>query len=241
MKILAIDIGGRTTDILVYDNRIELENSSKFILSSPTHYFADEVRKTEENLVVYGRQMGGGSFARAIREHLKKYKVYMTEEAAKTIRNNLDQVTSEGVELISEREVERISGRKMKIGDLELDRIYEMLKIAFIDLDFDAISVAVQDHGASQTGKSDRECRFEAFKEKLKTDRRIESFAYLDDVPKEFSRMNSLLESIRQYYDKHIIIMDTGPAACLGILEDVESQNKKSIMAINIGNFHTIA
>jgi uncharacterized protein (DUF1786 family) len=249
MKILAIDIGEGTQDILVYDDKIELENSPKFILPSPTRHFAEEVKKTNEDLIIYGKEMGGGSFAKAIRRHQKKgCEVYMTEGAAKTIRNNVSEVWSQGVKQISEEEIDRFPGKKMKIGDLELEKIYEILKLAHIDTSFDAIAVAVQDHGFSQIGRHPpatqhaRECRFEIFREKLETDRRLESFAYLNEVPKEFSRMSSLLKSIREY-DKNIVIviMDTSPVACLGALEDEKARNKKSVMTINIGNLHTTA
>ncbi|MDI6806225.1 MAG: DUF1786 domain-containing protein [Candidatus Aenigmarchaeota archaeon] len=237
MRMLTIDIGEGTQDILVYDK--SLENSYRLTVPSPTHYFANEVRKTKEDLIIYGKQMGGGSFAKAIREHQKKYKVYMTEEAAKTIRNDLDKVRNQGIELISEAEINRYPGHKMKIGDLEIEKTYELLKNAYIDPTFDVIGVAVQDHGHSKKEKHDRECRFEMFEEKLKTSRKLESFAYLDHVPEEFSRMHSVLESVKENYDGPVILMDTGPAAALGIKEDERA--KGSIIAMNIGNLHTIA
>lgn len=241
MRILAIDIGHRTTDVLVYDDRIELENSPKFILPSPSYYFTNRVRETPEDLIIYGRQMGGSSFAKAIREHQKEHKVYMTEETGRTIRTDLDKVRSQGIKIISEEEIDKIKGQKMKIGDLELERIYQTLELNFIITNFDVVSVAVQDHGFSRTGKSDRECRFDMFREKLEVNRQILSLAYLNEVPKEFSRMNSLLESIREHYNGNVVIMDTGPAACLGALEDEKAKNKKSIVTINIGNLHAIA
>lgn len=221
MRILAIDLGEGTRDILVYDEKGQIENFPKFILPSPIWHWANEVRKTKEHLIISGKQMGGGSFAKVIRKHQEKgYKVYMTEEAAKTIRSDLDKVKNQGIEIIPEAKVGQLDGRKIKIGDLDLKEIFEMLKSAHLNLDFDIISVAVQDHGSPQTGKSARECRFEIFRERLKTNRRIESFAYLNGVPKEFSRMNSALESIREYFNGEAAPggdpMITG---CIGLLK----------------------
>jgi uncharacterized protein (DUF1786 family) len=42
---------------------------------------------------VKGDVIGGGSFAVALRKHLeKRLRVFMTENAAYTVRNNLDEV-----------------------------------------------------------------------------------------------------------------------------------------------------
>ena len=43
MKILAIDIGAKTQDILLYDDSIKIENCIKAVLPSPTMIFREEV------------------------------------------------------------------------------------------------------------------------------------------------------------------------------------------------------
>jgi uncharacterized protein (DUF1786 family) len=69
----------------------------------------------------------------------------------------------------------------------------------------------------------------------------LESFAYLDGVPEHLSRMHSIVRSVRRWYDGHILVMDTGPAAVLGSLEDERVNEKKKVVCINVGNAHTIA
>ncbi|MDI6811583.1 MAG: hypothetical protein QMD80_07975 [archaeon] len=61
MKILAIDIGAGTQDIMVYDEEKGFDNAYKLVLPSPTRIFAEEVWRTKEDVVIFGDTMGGGS------------------------------------------------------------------------------------------------------------------------------------------------------------------------------------
>ena len=46
MKILAMDIGAGTEDIMLYDNNKEnIENCIKMVLPTPTLFYAEKVRK----------------------------------------------------------------------------------------------------------------------------------------------------------------------------------------------------
>ncbi len=108
-----------------------------------------------------------------------------------------------------------------------------------MDASFDVIAVAVQDHGVAPPGVTDRENRFHLIEEKV--GRGIESFAYLDAVPENLSRMHSIFESVKRWHEGHVLLMDTGPAAVLGSLEDERIKEKKHRICINVGNAHTIA
>ena len=47
MKILALDIGAGTEDIMLYDNSKEnIENCIKMVLPTPSLVYADKVRKS---------------------------------------------------------------------------------------------------------------------------------------------------------------------------------------------------
>lgn len=240
MKILAIDIGAGTQDIMVYSDAAGFDAAYKLVLPSPSRIFAGEVRKIDEDLVIFGDTMGGGSFTRAILEHLARHKVYMTEPAARTIRDDLEIVKGYGIEIITEDEIEQLSevAAPIKISDLNL-QLLTFLSSFGVDTDFDVIAIAVQDHGVAPPGFSDRENRFRLFREKVGD--RMESFAYLDGVPEHLSRMHSIFRSLRRWYEGHILLMDTGPAAVLGSLEDERVKGKKRVMCINAGNAHTIA
>ena len=47
MKILAIDVGTGTQDILIYDDEKELENSIKLVLPSPHLYISQQIKEIE--------------------------------------------------------------------------------------------------------------------------------------------------------------------------------------------------
>ena len=240
MRILAIDIGAGTQDILVYDSDEGFDNAYKLVIPSPTRIFADEVRRSNEDLIIFGDTMGGGPFTRAIIDHLKHFKVYMTESAARTLRDDLESVKNFGVEIITEDEVEDLSeeAAPIKISDFNL-QLLPFLSSFGVDTVFDVIAMAVQDHGVAPQGVTDRENRFQLIEEKVGSG--IESFAYLDEVPQNLSRMRSLYRSVKRWHDGHILVMDTGPAAILGSLEDERVKEKKTAVCVNVGNAHTIA
>jgi len=50
MKILAIDVGAGTQDIMLYDSEQPIENSYKMVLPSPTRIFAEKIRKNHNDL-----------------------------------------------------------------------------------------------------------------------------------------------------------------------------------------------
>jgi uncharacterized protein (DUF1786 family) len=240
MKLLAIDIGAGTQDIMVYDSGKGFDNAYKLVLPSPTRIFADEVRRTQEDIVVFGDTMGGGPFTHAVLDHLKHYKVYMTESAARTIRDDLEGVRKLGVELITEEELEDLSetAAPIKISDFNLQLLPTLASFG-VDTAFDVIAIAVQDHGVAPQGVTDRENRFRLIEEKLGSG--VESFAYLDSAPENLSRMRSIYRSVKRWFDGNLLLMDTGPAAILGSLEDDRVREKKKAVCINVGNAHTIA
>jgi uncharacterized protein (DUF1786 family) len=243
MNILAIDIGAGTQDIMIYDSDLtrDIESAYKLVLPSPTRIVADELRRTQEDVVIFGDTMGGGAFTRAVLDHLRDYRVYMTEDAARTLRDDLEIVRGYGIELItSEQELEELSetAAPIKISDFNLQLLPTLASFG-IDTNFDVIAIAVQDHGVAPAGLTDREHRFQLIEEKVGGG--LESFAYLDGVPENLSRMRSLYRSLRRWYDGHILLMDTGPAAVLGSLEDERVKDKSRVVCVNVGNAHTIA
>ncbi|HUV79727.1 MAG TPA: DUF1786 domain-containing protein [Candidatus Bathyarchaeia archaeon] len=240
MKILAIDIGVGTQDIMVYDDEKGFDNAYKLVLPSPTRILATELRRCKEDVVIFGDTMGGGPFTRAVLDHLKEYKVYMTESAARTLRDDLESVRNYGVEIIAEDEMEELSeeAAPIKISDLNL-QLLTFLPAFGVDTYFDAVAIGVQDHGVAPQGVTDRENRFQLIEEKIESG--IESFAYLDGVPENLSRMRSVYQSVKRWHEGHILLMDTGPAAILGSLEDERVKEKKKVVCINVGNAHTIA
>lgn len=240
MRILAIDVGAGTQDIMVYDGKYGFDNAYKLVLPSATRLFAAKVRNAKGDLVISGDIMGGGPFTRAVLDHVREHKVYMTETAARTIRDDLAVVKGYGIEIITEDEVERKRENAEPIVVSDINRqLLPFLSSYGIETAFDAIAIAAQDHGVAPTGTSDRANRFNLIEEKIGGG--LDIFGYFDSVPENLSRMHSLLHSVKRWYDGHIVLMDTGPAAVLGSLEDERVKEKTSAICINVGNAHTIA
>src|SRR5439155_21219593 len=82
MRILAVDVGTGTQDILLFDSEQELENSVKMVMPSPTLVVADTIRRaTAERRPIFlrGVTMGGGPSHWAAMDHLKAgHQVYAT-------------------------------------------------------------------------------------------------------------------------------------------------------------------
>ena len=103
MRILAIDVGTGTQDMMIYDTEKELENSIKLVLPSPHLYISQKIREIENDIYFEGEIMGGGKIKKSILEHMEKgYKVVMEPLCARTIRDDLNQVKSYGIEIAEE-------------------------------------------------------------------------------------------------------------------------------------------
>jgi len=237
MKILAIDVGAGTQDIMLYDSEQPIENSYKMVLPSPTRIFAEKIRKNHNDLFLSGETMGGGSINKAIKNHLEKgYRVLMTENAARTVRDDFNRVKSLGIEIIppGERHPE-IS--EIKLKDVDLEAIREAFNVFDVELEFDYIAVAVQDHGYSE-GIGDRNFRFSKIKEKLESPQPPEVFAYSNTAPEYLTRMNGVLRTLKGY---NVVIMDSKFASICGATCDEYVKDLDSFIALDVGNGHTLA
>ncbi len=249
MKILAMDIGAGTQDILLYDSEGQLENCIKMVLPSPSPLLAARVAaltKEGKDLYIYGHSMGGGSFAQAVKRHLEAgNRVYMTTAAAYSIRNNLGDVASLGIE-ITEETPPGFAGAAIKADELELTPLRDMLRSVGEDLDtLDAAAVAVQDHGSYRSGESNRKTRLAYMRRKLEEDPDPLTLSCLSgEVPPTFPRMASAMARLREQLScGFILVMDTAPAAVAGCLSDLRVAEKKGgdLLLINAGNGHTMA
>ena len=54
MRILAIDVGTGTQDMMIYDTEKELENSIKLVLPSPHLYISQQIKEIENNIYFKG-------------------------------------------------------------------------------------------------------------------------------------------------------------------------------------------
>ncbi len=249
MKILAIDIGAGTIDILLYIFGKSFENSIKFILPSPTRVYAKKVTHSTEkgrDLHIGGDIIGGGALTSAIKRHLDQgHKVSMTRNSAQSIRNDLDEVKALGIEIMEDPELsENFKGDRLFLEEIS-PLIYEDFLRSHEEtlLDTDVVAFAVKDHGIAPKGMSNRRFRIAKLREILKMDSSLESLSFTEsNVPSYFTRMLSGIQaSKRQLPNASVITMDTSPAAIIGCLMDPTISNLDPVMAVNIGNGHTMA
>ncbi|MDK2789857.1 MAG: hypothetical protein PWP15_364 [Methanothermococcus sp.] len=235
MNVLCIDIGKGTQDILYYNNK-NIENSIKLILPSPTTIIANKIKGINEDLRIDGKIMGGGPVAHAVMQHMKKgFKVEISKSAARTIRDDLEEVTARGIVI-----KEKIDNPNVIFGDLD----FEMLKNIFSSFgeEFkpDFVCVACQDHGFVK-GQSDRITRFKYFEERLKETDNPYDF-YFDGKNNKvgyFSRFDTVLETLRE--NKYNgIVMDSKVASICGILSYANENDIKEFVGLDIGNGHTL-
>jgi len=249
MKILAIDIGAGTEDVLLYDDKKRnVENCIKMVLPSPCLGFAKQVKaatRHRKDLFVTGDTVGGGPLSQALKKHVKAgIRVYMTENAAYTVRNNLDQVKELGIEIVQDFGPEDFKGETIVLEEVNINKQYGLLKHfgeSFSDID--VVAIAVQDHGVFPGEMSNRRFRINQMRTLLEKNPRPEAFAYLEnEIPICFPRMRSAVQaSKRQLPNARVVVMDTSPDAILGCLMDPAVENADPILAVNVGNGHTMA
>jgi len=250
MKILAIDIGAGTEDVLLYDDQKKnIENCVKMVLPAPSQVFAARVREATnlcKDIFIKGDIIGGGAFSVALREHVeKRLQVIMTKNAAYTVRNDLDQVKELGIQVVTgEKEPTGFKGEILTIEEVNLRQLQTFLtEFGETLFDVDVVAVAVQDHGVFPKGMSNRRFRIQKMRELLKRNPKPENLAFEEeDIPPYFLRMKSAAQASRRQLPKaKVLLMDTSPDAILGCLKDKSVEKANPVLAVNVGNGHTMA
>lgn len=242
MRILAIDVGTGTQDIMIYDTEKELENSIKLVLPSPHLYISQRIRECENNIYFNGDIMGGGKIKNTILEHMEKgYRVVMEPTCAKTIRDDLEQVKSFGIE-IADGDESYDSYTRITLGDINITKLSEFLLGYDLEFDFDEIAIAVQDHGYSPD-MGDRDFRFEKIREKVQKPISPLEFGFRDDtLPDYFTRMQAVRRQVANEGIEDLpLVMDTKFASIAGMCYDEIAEKLNSYIVIDIGNGHTTA
>ena len=246
MKILALDIGTGTQDILLFDSSTTIENCLKMVMPSPTAIAAKHIAqatKSRKGIALTGTNMGGGPSTGAAVDHMKAgLPVYATIEAATTFNDDMNEIKALGITLLSEDEIKKLKDTVyIELKDLDIDMVTSALKSFGVETQWDALAVAVFDHGNSPSGYSDRRFRFDHLRDQVyHGSRNIRSSCYLEEeLPSYMTRMLAVSRSNR--LNIPMLFMNTAEAAVLGSLEDkhVASQNEKIVA--NLGNEHTLA
>ena len=247
MKILAIDIGTGTQDILLFDTRLDVENSYKLILPSPTLMVSRRLHQAtcdHTDVLLTGGLMGGGPSNWAASEHLKAgNRVYATPEAARSFNDDLETVRANGIIVVSEDESHHLPGdvRTIEMRDFN----YPAVEKVFTDFGVDmstlaAVGVAVFDHGNAPADVSDRKFRFGYLESRIRCDNRLSTFAFpAEKIPHIMTRMQAVADDGKNL-PAPLVVMDTAPAAVLGALFDPVTSAHERKMVLNLGNMHTL-
>src|SRR5919108_169049 len=242
-RILAVDVGTGTQDILVFEAGTVIENAVQLVMPSPTVLVAERVKQAtadRADLLLTGVTMGGGPDHWAIETHLREgLRVYATPEAGRTFDDDLAGVEAMGIRIV-DRPESADGARRLEMRDLYWNELMEALKAFGVSTAFDAVAVAVFDHGAAPPGVSDRRFRFDYLREQVERGAGLEGFGFLaDEIPSRMTRMLAVASSWTGAAP--IFLMDTGPSALLGALDDPAVGTVQRPMVVNLGNFHTIA
>lgn len=248
MRILCVDIGTGTQDVLLFDSDLDVENGLKLVVPSPTMIVRRRIQaatRARRPLLLTGVTMGGGPSHWAVEDHLRAgLPVFATPAAARSFNDDLDAVAEMGVTVVSPDEAGALSGEilRLELKDfdfLALRRAFEPFGVSLDDLSL--VAVAVFDHGAAPPGYSDRKFRFEYIERQVRLHNRLSAFAFhAGEIPEILTRMQAVADSARDV-DAPLMLMDTAPAAVLGSLLDPQVRAWPRKVVANVGNFHTLA
>lgn len=239
-RILAIDVGAGTQDILLWQADQPVENNVKLVLPSWTTVLAWRVKRaTREGRPVFltGNLMGGGPLVSAMKRHLRAgHPVYTTPRAALTIRDNLDQVRERGYTILEKGEEppDVPDLLTLRTRDVDLDALASALAPFGVTIP-ETVAVAVQDHGECLEG-SNRQFRFQLWREFVEGGGEMLDLVYREPPPC-YTRMRAVQQDA-----PGAVLMDTGPAALWGILEDerAAAHQDEGFIGVNVGNQHTL-
>jgi uncharacterized protein (DUF1786 family) len=245
VRVLVIDVGTGTQDILLFDTEREPENCFKMVMPSPTVMVAEHIRQATvrgATLLLTGVMMGGGPCSWAAEAHIKAgHGVYATPDAARTFNDDLNVVAGMGVQVVGEDKAAALQGvERITMQDFDLAAIRRALAVFGVEGHFDALAVAVFDHGNAPPGYSDRQFRFDYLAERLSVRNHLASFAFWrDEVPQSMTRLMAVTETAPK--EVPLFVMDTAPAAVLGAMEDPRVAAMSRCLVVNVGNLHTLA
>ena len=257
IRILAIDVGTGTQDILLFESGKTIENCFKMVMPSPTVIIAERIKRATargQAILLTGVTMGGGPCHWAARDHaLAGFPVSVTPEAGRTFDDDLTMVAQMGFELVDEAEAVRMAERPdvvhIELQDFDASAIIRALQAFDVPVSVDALAIAAFDHGAAPPGISDRRFRFDFIAETVRKEPIPSAFAYpAAQTPTDLTRLRSIATSAARYIvlsessaEAPLLLMDTGSAAVLGSLEDAVVRQQRDSILCNIGNFHTLA
>ena len=242
-KFLMIDVGAGTMDILHYDTETGLPY--KAVVKSPVRYIAEKASRTAGNLLVVGNEMGGGPITQALIARANEAEVVMSVSSAVTLNHDLEKVRSWGIQLVEDDQAQDFANNKsytvIMLGDLDPQRLEQIVKSFGVAFEFDAVAICAQDHGVPPPGVSHLDYRHNLFQKCLADNPYPHSLLYCEeDVPDTMNRLRSIAHSALELPAEEIYVMDSGMAAILGASMDEMAQTDKPVLLLDIATSHTV-
>ena len=243
-KILTIDIGAGTMDVLYLDTESELH--FKAVVLSPVRTIAERIRTASGRLLILGGEMGGGAVSQAIKQRAQTETVLISEAASKTLSHDPDRVRGLGLEVIEEAQAQDLvdagGHRVLTLSDLELERIQGIVEGFGVPFEMDVVGVCVQDHGVAPKGVSRLDYRHNHFCPVLDQSPRPDALLYRgDEVPLDMNRLCTLRDSALKLPSSSVYIMDSGMAAILGATLDARVRACGPAIVLDVATSHTVA
>lgn len=242
-RFLILDIGAGTMDILFHDS--EYGTFYKAVVRSPVLYTAEKAAALPGNLVITGKEMGGGSISRVLEKRAQKSEVAMTAPAAATIHHNLKRVRSLGIRIIDDDEAEELKAKKgyshLDISDLDVERIGQIVKGMGVPFSFDIVGICAQDHGIPPDGVSHLDFRHNIFKTGLDESPFPHTMLFRgDEIPRTLNRLYSIAERAGSLPAEEVYVMDSGMAAILGASLDPVASQRERLLVLDVATSHTV-
>lgn len=248
VHVLAVDVGTGTADILLTRPGETLENAVKLVVPSRTQVVGAQIAQATalgQTVVFAGSVMGGGADGAAMKAHLRAGSAFVTtQDAALTFADDLDKIRALGARVVGESAAAEVLRRmpkgscvEVRSGDLEPEALRQALDLLGVEPRFDAVALAVQDHGFSPHG-SNRVFRFSLWESAIREGRRIGDLFYAaGEVPAELTRLRAAAALAGELAKGgRALVADTGPAALYGALP----AGVDDAILVNVGNGHTI-
>ncbi len=230
-------------DILYFD--VESGQNYKAVARSPVLHVAEQAESLPGDLLVVGREMGGGPLSRLLAQRAREAEVLMTRSSALTIHHDLERVRALGIKVIEDGDADGAAkdGKYKTIvsGDLEIDRIERIVRGFGAPFAFDSVAVCAQDHGMPPSGVSHLDYRNRIFQGYLDRNPFPDALLFRgDEVPATFNRLKSIAEDAKKLPAREIYVMDSGMAAILGASMDYRADRQSAVMVLDIATSHTV-
>lgn len=243
MRLLMVDIGAGTMDVLCYDTDADLHY--KAVVKSPVRYIAEKAAAISGDLIVTGCEMGGGPITEVLKQRALHAEVVMSSSAAVTLHHNLEKVKSWGIKVVDEEKAEALRRAKkyqsLILEDIEAERLRRIVEGFGVPFEFEAVVVCGQDHGVPPPGESHLDFRHKMFTDLLEINPYPHTLLFeADEVPQALNRLRSIAQSARSFPTAEVYVMDSGMAAMLGGSMDVLAKHKQHLLILDVATSHTV-